>query len=235
MIVELPTVATLSRAIAILLEAQDGADNFSHVYQPSERHVGRLGFVLEPTPDLYAWVQEKNLDALFVHRPWRLLTDALPESVGVVAYHQPFDAALAVGHNPRLADALGLDSMASLGEKEGLPLGMIGDIAPQSWETWEARVRHEFQGTQQVSPPRQTQVTRVAVMGAMNDGLVRDAFHAGADVYITGQMRAPGRVAVQETGIGVIAVGHACGEHWGLRKLASLLQEQYPALVTTVL
>ena len=67
-------------------------------------------------------------------------------------------------------------------------------------------------------------------MGAMNDALVREADARGARVYVTGQWRVPATEAVNETGIGVVCVGHRRSEEWGLRALAGLLRERWATL-----
>ena len=74
------------------------------------------------------------------------------------------------------------------------------------------------------------EVSRVAVVGAMTDALVREAASRGADVYTTGQLRQPAQAAVLETGIGVVGVGHRRCEEWGLRALAGVLCERWSRL-----
>lgn len=70
----------------------------------------------------------------------------------------------------------------------------------------------------------------VAVAGAMTDALVRAAADAGAGLYVTGSWRAPGSAAVAETGIDVLAVGHARWEAWGLEELARRLLRRCPGV-----
>lgn len=89
------------------------------IYQPSERPVRRLGLMLEPH-DLEQRVQAEHLDALFLHRPWKL-SNRLGD-IGVVAYHQGFDERLCLGFNLRLAQILGMSSLEVLGFKDTRPL-----------------------------------------------------------------------------------------------------------------
>lgn len=77
-------------------------------------------------------------------------------------------------------------------------------------------------------------MARVVAANAMTDALVREAAGRGADVYLTGQLRAPARAAVAQTGIGVVATGHHRAEEWGLRELARLLRERWPGLAAEV-
>jgi putative NIF3 family GTP cyclohydrolase 1 type 2 len=168
------------------------------------------------------------LDALFLHRPWRLAQGAVGDGVGVLWSHLPFDERLTTGLNPRLADALGLGGVEPFGRKAGRPLGMIGDWAPRGWQEGAADVTAVFGGCDAaVGGAAGVPVTRVAVVGAMTDALVREAAARGAALYVTGQLRQPARDAVEETGVAVVAVGHARSEWWGARALAHLVAERW--------
>ncbi len=57
------------------------------IYRPSPRLVRRIGLAIEPWTGIETWVQQEHLDALFLHRPWRLDMQALPEEIGILAYH----------------------------------------------------------------------------------------------------------------------------------------------------
>lgn len=202
--------------------------------ESSVRTVTRLGLALEPWPGLRAWVEQEQLEALFLHRPWGLTSVHVPDGVGVIAYHRPFDARLTVGWNPRLADALGLTQVEWHGVKEGVPLGMLGTCAPTGWPEVLQRVTEIFGGVETVQAPQAADVRRMVVVGAMTDALVRLAAARGASVYVTGQWRTPARRAVEETQLGVIAVGHRRSEAWGLRALAGALRERWNHLTVTI-
>ncbi len=206
------------------------------------RPVARLGLALETWPGLAAWVEDERLDALWLHRPWRLAESCppLPETVGVLAHHLAFDDRLTTGLNPRLADALGFAGPpAPFAEKDGRPLGMVGRLADAGavWGTFARRVGETFGGQDEITPPAPAPGDDgsrpplvVAVVGAMNDALVRAAAARGVRAYVTGQWRQPAAAAVRETGIGVVAVGHARSERWGVCALAGLLRERWARL-----
>ncbi|GAB1538813.1 Nif3-like dinuclear metal center hexameric protein [Scytonema sp. NUACC21] len=201
------------------------------VYLPSTRGVQRLGLALESWAQLQEWVSAENLDALFLHRPWKLEPGQLAADVGVISYHLPFDEGLTLSFNPRLAEVLGMSYLEVLGEKENRPIGMIGEIPAQSIADLCDRVNQIFAGYEEVRKVDDAdEVRKVAVVGAMTDLLVREAANRGADVYITGQLRKPAEGALVETKIGAIAVGHRRGEAWGLRSLRGLLQERWYGL-----
>ncbi|NMG08629.1 Nif3-like dinuclear metal center hexameric protein [Brasilonema sp. UFV-L1] len=208
------------------------------VYLPSTRFVRRLGLVLEPWAQLQEWVSTQDIDALFLHRPWKLEPGQLAPDIGVISYHLPFDERLTFSFNPRLAQVLGMSGLEVLGNKNGRAIGMIGDLPTQSFVRLCDCVNQIFGGYEQVHQVHAAQnpeVTRVAVVGAMTDSLVHEAATRGANIYITGQLRQPAEQALLETKIGLISVGHHRGEAWGLRALTGVLRERWSNLEVIVL
>ncbi|OUL26204.1 NGG1p interacting factor NIF3 [Nostoc sp. RF31YmG] len=200
------------------------------IYLASSNPVARLGLALEPDTQLHEWIKTQNLDALFLHRPWKLTADEISPELGVIFYHLPFDECLTLGFNLRLAQILRMSELEVLGEKEHRAIGMIGDIPIQSFVHLCNCITQIFGGLEQIHSAVNSDVKRIAVVGAMTDSLVREAADRGADVYITGQLRQPAAAAMQETKIGAIAVGHRRSEVWGLRSLAGVLQERWSSL-----
>lgn len=220
----------LSAYLDTVLRVKEATDDPSGIVVLVDQEVTRLGMLREPTEQLARWVKEHRLDALFLHRPWLLEQEILPEGVGVLAYHQAFDLWMTVGFNRYLASALGFFNVQAFGQKEGLPLGMWGRMETQRWKTFYALVEEQFGALETVIPPRQNSIHSVVVVRAMTEQLVQEAAQKGAEVYLTGQLRQPARKVVEATGIGVIATGHIRAEQWGLRRLAALLREQFPGL-----
>lgn len=200
------------------------------VYLPSTRPIARFGLALEPWAGLTQWANVEQLDALFLHRPWQLESGQLAADIGVLAYHLPFDENLTLGFNARLATVLGMSTLEVLGEKQGRSLGMIGNIPTQDFASFCRYLDDVFGGYDEAIADDNPRVSRIAVVGAMNDALVREAASRGVDVYITGQMRKSAAAAVLETGIGIVAVGHRRSEEWGLRALAGVLRDRWSRL-----
>jgi len=230
----LPTVAGLAHFLDGFFGGASRPDDPGGVYLPGDRPVSRLGLALEPWPRIGDWVRRTAVDALFLHRPWTLRDGELPGGVGVLAYHLAFDERLTTGYNDRLAAAVGMSALEVLGARDGRPLGMLGGVAPRSWALFRGAVEEAFGGAEEVRPPARDVVRRVAVVGAMTELLVREAASRGAEVYLTGQLRGPAHAAVEETGLGVIAVGHARAERWGLRALAGVVRERWAAVEMVV-
>lgn len=222
----------LAEFLNIALKADqfiDVVDDLNGIYRPSTRSIQRIGLIREPWLNVADWVQANQIDALFCHRPWKLPLDQLPDELGILAYHLSFDEALTIGYNPLLADCLEMSNLAVLGTKLERPIGMIGDIKTQDLNTYVRQVEAIFGGLEEteVNP---TQVSRVAVVGAMTAELIHMASHQRAELYITGQRRRSAELAVQATKINIIAVGHQRSEEWGIHALAYLLQQRWTAL-----
>ncbi|MBD2041426.1 Nif3-like dinuclear metal center hexameric protein [Microcoleus sp. FACHB-672] len=197
------------------------------IYHHSSKPIRRFGLALEPGMQLTKWVNEQQLDALFLHRPWKLEPGQLAPDIGIVAYHLAFDERLTLGFNPRLAEVFGMSELEVLGEKEGRPIGMIGNTPVENFSVFCEHLNEVFGGSEEIYAGTQSNLCRVAVVGAMTDALVREAALRGADLYITGQLRKPALSAVQEAGIAVVAVGHRRCEEWGLKALAGVLRERW--------
>jgi putative NIF3 family GTP cyclohydrolase 1 type 2 len=201
------------------------------VYLPSIRPIARLGLALEPWTELQEWVEAENLDALFLHRPWKLQSGQLAPDIGVVSYHLAFDERLTLSYNPELAKILEMSGLEVLGKKKNRPIGMIGEVPMQSFDELRNCISHIFGGYEHIHGTNNLEeVQKIAVIGAMTDELVREATNRGATVYITGQLRKSADVALQETKITAIAIGHRRSEIWGLQALAKLLHKRWSSL-----
>jgi putative NIF3 family GTP cyclohydrolase 1 type 2 len=229
-----PAPADLSAFLEEALDARAFPGEPPALWRPSHRPVRRLGLALEPGPGLAGWMDAERLDAVFLHRPWGAADAGLPLDAAVLASHAPFDARLTVGLNPDLARDLGLRDPRPFGEKDGRAMGMMGDVEPAEPGDWIGQVVRTFGGVEDILPGDADTVHRVAVVGAMTDALVRAAADGGADIYLTGQVRPPGLRAAAETGIGVVAVGHARGERYGLRLLAGMIERRFAGRIACV-
>ncbi|WP_420149691.1 Nif3-like dinuclear metal center hexameric protein [Spirosoma sp.] len=215
------------------------------IYYPSERPVRRIGLSLDPFYNLPAWIDENQLDALWLHRPWQLDLGKLPLGIGILAHHLPFDETLTIGYNERLAKQLGATgALMPLGYKQGMngageilperPIGMVIDVSPeQEFDVLLDAIKTLFGGYDRAEAGLglsgwQADSRRIAIVGAMNDTLIRESAEKGAHLYVTGAYRKPAQQAVNETGIAVVAVGHNRVEEWGLQALADLLCERWP-------
>ncbi|OLV15801.1 Nif3-like dinuclear metal center hexameric protein [Deinococcus marmoris] len=200
--------------------------------QPLKRdgppEVRKLALALEPA-DL---PPEVDADALFVHRSLRV-GERWP-GLGVLGVHDGFDLALTTGPNHRLARTLGWRDVQEVVWKGELK-GITATPPQQSWDELRAALHAELGGEDSSWPPADTSgPLRVALMNAMNPGLIEHVADGGVRVYLTGQLRPSASAAAHARGMGVIALGHRRSEEWGLRRLADELRSAFAGLQTAV-
>jgi dinuclear metal center YbgI/SA1388 family protein len=82
---------------------------------------------------------------------------------------------------------------------------------------------------QAVGDPKR-RVQRVAVACGAAGEFLGDAAAAGADVFLTGELRFHDYLAAQARNLGVILPGHYASERCGIEDLAERLQREFPAL-----
>jgi putative NIF3 family GTP cyclohydrolase 1 type 2 len=214
------------------LRVGDFPHDLNGIYRSSERLVSRIGLALEPFPDLEHWVDTYSLDAVCLHRPWKLeMTPALNRAcIGFLAYHLPFDERLTTGYNPFLASALGMSNLQAFGEKDGRPIGMVGDLFPVGFNQLRSQLVQEFNGEETTLAGIKNPIKRLAVAGAMTSDLVNQAAQLQADAYLTGQWRKDAYPAILSHGLALFATGHHRCEMWGLKALGQVLQQQWGSL-----
>ncbi|HVH45251.1 MAG TPA: Nif3-like dinuclear metal center hexameric protein, partial [Labilithrix sp.] len=129
--------------------------------------------------------------------PW---ADAVRRGIALYSPHTALDVALG-GTNDFLADACGIAEAARSPlqsfrsrpgsiEPEGIGLGRVGDIAPVTLADLVARVKSAL-GLEYVlaSGALDAPVSRVAVAAGAGGELLGEAASAGANVFVTGEIR----------------------------------------------
>ena len=222
----------LAARVARLVDADAFPDDPPVAFIPADHPVRRLGFALQPGPGLAAWAASERLDAVFLHRPWGVEDAGLANGVGVLASHRGFDERMTIGANPAFARALEMRELEPF-DAPVRAAGMIGRAPMTDAGVVIARITQTVGGVEEVVPNGAPHIRRIAVVNAMTDALVRQAAARGADLYVTGQIREPGRRALAETGLAAIAIGHRRSEEYALRTLAALLAESFPGRLLT--
>lgn len=190
--------------------------------------VRRLALALEPA-DLPPTLEA---DALFVHRSLRV-GERWP-GLGVLGVHDGFDLALTTGPNYRLARVLGWRDVREVVWKGELK-GITATPPQENWAELQAALHAELGGEDSSWPPADTSgPLRLALMNAMNPGLIEHVAAQDVRVYLTGQLRPSASAAAHAHGLGVTALGHRRTEEWGLRRLAAELRGAFPGLETEV-
>lgn len=244
---ELEEVLTVLRALAPEESALEGDPVGLLIAPPSTRGVRSIGVCLDASVAAVRRAVELGVDLIVSHHPLiyhpikriRPETDGVSASVvalvkadiGLYAMHTNWDAAPG-GINDTLARELELHDTRPLGTAGPLALPRIGDlVSPMPLREFCAFVADAIgcSGSSQlrvsdVDPERA--VSRVAVCGGAGAFLMDDALKAGADAYVTADIRHHEFVEASSRGIALIDAGHGATERPGMRELALILPER---------
>lgn len=149
-----------------------------------------------------------------------LLCALVRAGLGLIAAHTNYDNA-ETGVSDALAAALGLVDVAPL--DSGLRVGTLRQSLPPI--DFCDYVQYALGGTSRLHRAGgQGEISRVAVCGGAGGGFYDVALAAGADAYVTGEIRLHEAIYSVESGMSVVEAGHYETEIGGLRALASCLQ-----------
>ena len=232
----MPNLAEMATFLHMLLDMNRyPTDERGTIYVASTRPIRRIGLALEPWPTLPSWLEHEDLDAIFLHRPFKLDRDTVPPTRGVLYAHLPFDERLTVGYTPRLVEVLGLHARSPMGDKSGRPMGMVGELPkPVSTQEWRRTITDIYGGTEDVWDDGPGEIRKIAIVNAMSPALVQEAANRGVQAYLTGQLREPARAACKTNLISAYGVGQRRAELWGLRTLAGLFRERWSTVRTAI-
>ena len=148
--------------------------------------------------------------------------------LSLVAYHLPLDAHPEVGNNALICSLLGISSPEPFAEHGGRPIGWIGAVEPPiPVAELVDRVRSEINPEPMVFEDGPSLVSRVAVVSGSAAGDVVPAADAGADCFITGELKEQVMSEAREAGISVIGAGHYRTEVFGVQALGERVAERF--------
>lgn len=131
--------------------------------------------------------------------------DLIRNGISVMSFHTRLDA-VAGGVNDVLAELLGLRDAVPFGEDA---IGRIGTLSEQmSAEAFAKRVKSVLDAPVVLLSDAGRSVRRVAVLGGSGDDDVLAAQAAGADTYVTGELKYHSLTDAPEEGINLIEAGH---------------------------
>lgn len=178
-------------------------------------------------PPLFAAVKRVPHGALWA--------DAVRRGIALYSPHTALDVALD-GTNDFLATACRVSAVErtplrpfaggkpELPEPHGIGLGRIGPVAATLRSELVAHVKKELGlAYVLVAGPVDVPVTRVAVAAGAGGELLEDAVRAGADVFVTGEVRHHDALSAARRGVTVVATLHSNSERAAVRAYAARL------------
>ncbi len=155
-----------------------------------------------------------------VNKVIRLLTSG----VSAMSFHTRLDA-VAGGVNDVLANAIGLQEIIPFG-KDGEEMGRIGNLpAPMTLREFAELVKRATGAKQVQISDSGKPVSRVAVLGGGGAGESGAAAAAGADTYLTGDLRHDQLTEAPERGMNLVQGGHFYTENLVCNRIRELLLE----------
>ena len=157
----------------------------------------------------------------------------LRAGVSAMSFHTRLDA-VEGGVNDVLAEALGLLDVEAFGP-ENERIGRIGTLPEVlTLDDFAARVK-DITGADCVQyVDAGLPVHRVAVLGGSGSDDVAEAKRAGADTYLSGELKHNHLTDAPERGMNLIAAGHFHTENPVTRRIRELLLSIDPALTVTL-
>jgi dinuclear metal center YbgI/SA1388 family protein len=184
-------------------------------------------------PPLFAAVKRVPHDALWA--------DAVRRGIALYSPHTALDVADR-GTNDFLADACGVSTTARAPlrpfvaqgrgvEPPGIGLGRVGPVSAVSRRELVDRVKTKLGlAYVLVSGPLAGDAARVAVAAGAGGDLLGDAQRAGADVFVTGEVRHHDALAAARLGVTIIATLHSNSERAAVGAYAERLAARLPGV-----
>ena len=150
--------------------------------------------------------------------------------IAVLSYHTRLDT-VEGGVNDCLAEALGLKNAAPF-----LPFGRLGEI--ESEMSFERFVKHSESVLGEkacAAVNRGGTVKKVAVVSGSGKDFVREAFAAGADVYVTGEASHDSLIDAAELGMNMVCLTHHATERVVLPALGGFVKKASGGAVEPVI
>ncbi len=184
-------------------------------------------------PPMFAPVKRVPHDALWA--------DAVRRGIALYSPHTALDVAPA-GTNDFLADACGVAAAGrrplrpyvgrpGTTEPEGIGLGRVGDVAPETLAKVVARLKPAL-GLEYVlvAGSLDTIVRRVAVAAGAGGELLEDAVRERADLFVTGEIRHHDALSAVRRGVSVVATLHSNSERAAVKAYASRIAARLQGL-----
>ncbi len=112
-----------------------------------------------------------------------------------------------------------------------MPLGRIGALPdPLSLAELATMVDSSLSTRSLAWGDPSARVSKVAVAGGAGDEFWREARRAGADAFVTGEVRQHAALEASQSGMGIVSAGHFATEHPGCAALRDRLAAELPGI-----
>ena len=243
---------TTNRHIADVIERQaplswqESYDNAGWQVGDSSAPVKRVLLCTDVTEAVVAEAIERQATLVVSHHPLifrplkrltgsnhieRIVATAIRHDIAIYSAHTNLDNA-PTGVSAHMAERLGVSGFVTLDPQDETSThgcGVVGDIEPTTARELVQRVKRTFDApvARCNAFPLDTVVTRVAMCGGAGSFLTRRAVEAGAQAFITGDVKYHEFMGLDDE-ILIIDIGHYESEHYTREMLRKLIAEHLP-------
>ena len=159
----------------------------------------------------------------------RRIRTLLLNDINLLAYHLPLDAHAEIGNNAELARRLGLQVEGCADGELGQGLVWLGSLAEPMAPAALARLIDERlqRPPLLIEAPRKAMIQRVAWCTGGAQDYITQAWEAGADAFISGEISERTTHLARELGIHYFAAGHHATERYGVQALGGWLEREF--------
>lgn len=217
-------------------ETQESWDNSGFLVGSGEKEIKKVLLALDATEDVLNEAAEKGAELIITHHP--VIFGALKEfhpkniaflaaekGIAIISAHTCLDIADG-GVNDCLADALGLKDVIKIDDGEGLM--RMGELEESlSCEELIKYVAGKLNVGGIKYTPTDKKIRKVAVCGGSGGDLYPFAIKAGADAFVTANIKHNQWIEMRRKGFCVLDAGHFCTENTVIEPLAKKLSANF--------
>ena len=218
-------------------DTQESWDNSGFLVGDGNREVKKVLFALDVTEPVLDEAKEKGAELVISHHP--VIFGALKEfhpkniaflaaekGIAVISAHTCLDIADG-GVNDCLAAALGLENVTKVDDGEGLM--RMGELEhPMSCADFVRYVAEKLNVGGIKYTPTDKMIKKVAVCGGSGGDLYPFAIGAGADAYVTANIKHNLFIEMRRDDFCVLDAGHFCTENTVIKPLAEKAAKAFP-------
>nr|WP_162902345.1 Nif3-like dinuclear metal center hexameric protein [Facilibium subflavum] len=184
---------------------------------------------------------EMKADAIIVHHgyfwknesypitgmKYQRISQLIKHDINLFAYHLPLDIHPSCGNNAQLAKRLDLKVLGPFDTNTHPSYGIICQSTAISTDQLASNIEKVLDRAPLVVGPDKEQISKIALCTGGAQDFIEQAFHAGAEVYISGEISERTTHIANELGITYIAAGHHATERYGINALGEHLAKQF--------
>ena len=218
-------------------DTQCSWDNCGLLVGDENKEVSKVGICLDLTSETLENAKAQGVDLVITHHPLIFTPqknflsgdkayELAVSGISLISAHTCFDCADG-GVNDVLCYLLGISNVRGVETEEtAIPMVRIGEVKKQSSADF-AKLVAEKLGTVCRVVDCENVINKVAVCGGAGMDFYDEAVKAGADAYVTGEIKHHEMLYAKEKGVTVIEAGHFETENPSMTALKNKLENHF--------